>query len=95
MAHAYRSLEPGEQIIISDEPRPELEELARWESIDVPEEETADVAPKLTAAEKKAAKAEADEAAAKLAAEAATAAAAAAGQATAADDDADSTLSAK
>ena len=69
MAHAYQSLEPGEQIIISDEPRPDLEELARWETIDVPEEEPADVAPKLTAAEKKAAKAEADEAAAKLAAD--------------------------
>ena len=38
MAHAYRSLEPGEQIIISDEPREDLEELARWVTIDVPEE---------------------------------------------------------
>lgn len=57
MAHAYRSLEPGNQIIISDEPREDLEELARFASIDVAE------AKKILA---KAAKAEgtADEAAA-------------------------------
>jgi hypothetical protein len=37
MAHAYQSLEPGEQIIISDEPREDLEALARWVSVDVPD----------------------------------------------------------
>ncbi|MDY7542609.1 MULTISPECIES: hypothetical protein [unclassified Cryobacterium] len=37
MAVAYQSLEPGEQIIISDEPREDLEALARWVSIPVPE----------------------------------------------------------
>ena len=37
MAHAYRSLEPGEQIIISDESRPDLDALARWESIELAE----------------------------------------------------------
>lgn len=58
MAFAYQSLEPGAQIIVSDERREDLEELARWVSIDVPEEK------KLTAAEKKAAKAEAEAAAA-------------------------------
>lgn len=35
--HAYQSLEPGEQVVISDEPREDLEELARWVSIPVPE----------------------------------------------------------
>lgn len=36
MAHAYKSLEDG-QIVVSDEPREDLEVLARWESIPVPE----------------------------------------------------------
>lgn len=37
--HAYRSLEPGAQIVVSDEPREDLEALARWESIPIPEEQ--------------------------------------------------------
>ena len=41
MAHAYRSLEPGAQIVITDEPRPDLEGMARWESIDAGEAQTA------------------------------------------------------
>lgn len=36
MAHAYQSAEDG-QIVISDEPRPDLEGLARWQQIDVDE----------------------------------------------------------
>ena len=36
MAHAYQSAEDG-QIVISDEPRPDLEALARWQEIDVDE----------------------------------------------------------
>lgn len=44
MAHAYRSLEDG-QIVVSEEPRPDLEELARWESIPVPDEPTAPPVP--------------------------------------------------
>jgi hypothetical protein len=63
MAHAYRSIQSGAQIIISDEPRPDLEALARWVSIPVPE-----TAPKLTAAEKKTAKAEAEAEATRIAA---------------------------
>ncbi|MDJ0337462.1 hypothetical protein [Cryobacterium sp. PH31-O1] len=39
--HAYKSLEPGAQIIVSDEPREDLEALARWESIPVEEAEAA------------------------------------------------------
>ena len=54
MAHAYQSLEPGEQIIISDEPRPDLDALARWESIELAE------AKKLIAKAEKAAKTESD-----------------------------------
>jgi hypothetical protein len=52
MSHAYKSLEDG-QIVVSEEPRPDLEELARWVSVEAPEPEK-----KLTAAEKRAAKAE-------------------------------------
>ncbi|TFC59418.1 MULTISPECIES: hypothetical protein [unclassified Cryobacterium] len=69
MSHAYKSLEDG-QVVVSEEPRKDLEALARWESIDVPEEK------KLTAAEKRAAKAEAEEAAAAAELEAAGVAAA-------------------
>lgn len=60
MAHAYQSLESGAQIIISDEPREDLEALARWESIEPAE------AKNLIAKAEKAAKTEgaADEAAA-------------------------------
>lgn len=36
MAHAYQSAEDG-QIVISDEPRPDLEALARWQEIDIDE----------------------------------------------------------
>lgn len=36
MAHAYQSAEDG-QIVISDEPRRDLEGLARWQEIDVDE----------------------------------------------------------
>jgi len=41
MAHAYRSLEPGAQIVITDEPREDLEAMARWETIDADEAQTA------------------------------------------------------
>lgn len=68
--HAYQSLEPGGQIVTSDGPREDLEALARWVSIPVPEK-----APKLSAAEKKAADTvAAAEAQAKADAEAAAAA---------------------
>jgi len=40
MAHAYRSLEPGAQIVITDEPREDLEAMARWETIDPAEAKT-------------------------------------------------------
>ncbi len=36
MAHAYQNVSSG-QIVVSDEPRPDLEALARWEEIPVPE----------------------------------------------------------
>lgn len=36
MAHAYRSVE-DDQIIVTDERRPDLDALARWERIDVDE----------------------------------------------------------
>lgn len=36
--HAYQSLEEGAQIVVSDGPREDLEELARWVSIPVPDE---------------------------------------------------------
>jgi ferric-dicitrate binding protein FerR (iron transport regulator) len=47
MAHAYRSLQSGNQIVISDEPRPDLEALDRWESIDPIEAEAAQDAERL------------------------------------------------
>ncbi|WP_295035442.1 hypothetical protein [uncultured Microbacterium sp.] len=36
MAHAYQNVSSG-QIVVSDEPRPDLEALARWKVIPVPE----------------------------------------------------------
>lgn len=41
MAPAYQNINSG-QIVVSDEPRPDLEALARWEEVPVPDE-TADV----------------------------------------------------
>jgi DeoR/GlpR family transcriptional regulator of sugar metabolism len=74
VAPAYRSLEEGEQIIISDEVREDLEELARWETITVPEakallkrQDAPSATPK-TAAEKKADKAAAEAETARIAA---------------------------
>lgn len=75
--HAYQSLEPGAQIVISDEPREDLEELARWETIPVDEAEkilkhrekpTTPKAPVKTAAEKKADKIAAEAEVARIAA---------------------------
>ena len=41
MAHAYRSLEPGAQIVITDEPREDLEAMSRWETVDADEAQAA------------------------------------------------------
>ncbi|WP_105033501.1 hypothetical protein [Cryobacterium aureum] len=81
MAHAYQSLEPGEQIIISDEPREDLEELARWVTIDPAEAKkliakaakTEGAADEAAAAELAAAALAEEEAAAKAAADLAAA----------------------
>lgn len=76
MAFAYESLEDG-QVVVSDEPREDLEELARWESIPVADAKAilkqrdaaaTPKAPAKTAAEKKAEKIAADAEAARIAA---------------------------
>lgn len=37
MAPAYQNINTG-QVVVSDEPRPDLEALARWEEVPVPDE---------------------------------------------------------
>ncbi|SDT22575.1 hypothetical protein [Microterricola viridarii] len=75
--HAYQSLEPGAQIVISEDPREDLEALARWETIPVADAKAilkqrdaaaSPKAPAKTAAEKKVQKIAADEEAARIAA---------------------------
>lgn len=50
MAPAYQNINTG-QVVVSDEPRPDLEALARWEEVPVPDETVSPTGTPMTDAE--------------------------------------------